>query len=43
MITLLQLVLIAALLFAIFFIKFNLDKNHGGKSPGDFAIEQKEY
>jgi hypothetical protein len=43
MITLLQFLLFAALLFAVFFIKFNLDKRSSDKPQSSYKIEQKVY
>jgi hypothetical protein len=40
MITLLQFLLFVALLFAVFFIKFNLDKKTPTNSQTGFVIEQ---
>jgi len=43
MITLLQFLLFAALLFAVFFIKFNLEKKSPANSQTGFVIEQNDH
>jgi len=42
-ITILQFLLFAALLFAVFFVKFGLNKKTSSNSKQGFVIEQNEY
>jgi hypothetical protein len=42
-ITILQFLLFAALLFAVFFIKFRMDKKSANLSASGFVIERNEY